>query len=251
MLRTLHRWFDRTACSPEEQLASSSAALASNKRARRRRKSLALEPLETRTLMAVDVAPTYHVDNSWTSGFQAGIDLANRDAATLKSWSLEFDLAAQITSIWNAKVVSQSGNHYTIAGASWDADLPAGGTVGFGFVANASAVATPSHYSINSTPIGVPTPPPLVLPKLSINDVSLSEGNAGTTNATLTVSLSSASTSSVSVAFATTAGNAASGTDFTATSGTLIFAPVKPPRRSPWPCAATRRSSPTKHFRSI
>jgi hypothetical protein len=61
------------------------------------------------------------------------------------------------------------------------------------------------------------------VPALSINDVSVTEGNSGTSNATFTVSLSAASTQAVTVNYATAAGTATSGTDFTAVSGTLTF----------------------------
>jgi Big-like domain-containing protein/Calx-beta domain-containing protein len=62
------------------------------------------------------------------------------------------------------------------------------------------------------------------LPSLSINDVSIPEGNSGTANATFTVSLSAASGQSVTVNYATASGTATSGSDFTSTSGTLTFA---------------------------
>jgi hypothetical protein len=62
-------------------------------------------------------------------------------------------------------------------------------------------------------------------PTLSISDVSQQEGNSGTTNFVVTVSLSGATSRIVTVNFATAAGTATAGTDFTATSGTLTFAP--------------------------
>ena len=59
---------------------------------------------------------------------------------------------------------------------------------------------------------------------LSINDVAVVEGNSGTRNLTFTVTLAPASTQTVSVAYATANGTAISGSDYTATSGTLTFA---------------------------
>jgi ribosomal protein L35AE/L33A len=59
---------------------------------------------------------------------------------------------------------------------------------------------------------------------ISINDVSITEGNSGTANATFTVRLSSAATSTVTVAYATANGTATAGSDYTAKSGTLTFA---------------------------
>ena len=63
------------------------------------------------------------------------------------------------------------------------------------------------------------------LPTLAIDDVSVAEGDAGTTDATFTVSLSAASDDEVTVDFATAAGSATASADFDAASGTLTFAP--------------------------
>jgi CSLREA domain-containing protein len=62
-------------------------------------------------------------------------------------------------------------------------------------------------------------------PSLSVNDISVTEGNNGTTNAVFTVTLSKASVLTVNVDFATADGTATSGTDYQATSGTLSFVP--------------------------
>ncbi len=61
------------------------------------------------------------------------------------------------------------------------------------------------------------------LPSLSINDVTVLEGNAGTVNAVFTVSLSTASGQTVSVNYATADGTATQPADYTDASGTLIF----------------------------
>lgn len=65
--------------------------------------------------------------------------------------------------------------------------------------------------------------PIATLPTISINDVSVTEGNVGTVTAGFTVSLSAASTSTVTVDFITTGVTATSGTDFVASSGTVTF----------------------------
>jgi large repetitive protein len=62
-------------------------------------------------------------------------------------------------------------------------------------------------------------------PSLSINDVSVTEGNTGTVNATLTVTLSAASGQTVVVNYATADGTAIAPTDYVSASGTLTFPP--------------------------
>ncbi|MCI0392452.1 MAG: SBBP repeat-containing protein [Acidobacteria bacterium] len=65
---------------------------------------------------------------------------------------------------------------------------------------------------------------PPTLPTLSIGDVMLPEGNAGTTNAVFTVSLSSAPSSQVTVSFATADGLATvADNDYISASGALTF----------------------------
>ena len=60
--------------------------------------------------------------------------------------------------------------------------------------------------------------------RLSISDVTVAEGNSGTTNAVFTVTLSAASASTVTVDYATANGTATAGSDYTAATGTLSFA---------------------------
>src|SRR5439155_547588 len=63
-------------------------------------------------------------------------------------------------------------------------------------------------------------PPP---PSVSINDVSVTEGNTGTTSATFTLSLSAASTQDVTVHYQTADGTATAGSDYTAALGDVTI----------------------------
>ncbi len=62
-------------------------------------------------------------------------------------------------------------------------------------------------------------------PALSIDDVTLAEGNAGTTNFVFNVTLAPASGQTVTVDYTTSGGDATAGSDYTPTSGTLTFTP--------------------------
>jgi ribosomal protein L35AE/L33A len=61
------------------------------------------------------------------------------------------------------------------------------------------------------------------VPSLSINDVTMNEGNSGTTSFTFTVGLSAASSQTVTVNYATANGTATAGSDYQSASGTLTF----------------------------
>jgi hypothetical protein len=62
-------------------------------------------------------------------------------------------------------------------------------------------------------------------PALSINDVTITEGNSGTTNATFTATLSAPSALAVTVKYDTADGTATSSSDYQSGTGTLTFAP--------------------------
>jgi Concanavalin A-like lectin/glucanases superfamily/Calx-beta domain len=61
------------------------------------------------------------------------------------------------------------------------------------------------------------------LPAASVADVSVAEGNSGTTNLNFVVTLSAASLNPVSLSYSTGGGTATAGTDYVAASGTLTI----------------------------
>src|SRR6478735_9168338 len=63
----------------------------------------------------------------------------------------------------------------------------------------------------------------LALATLSVSDVTLIEGDAGTTSALVTVKLTGASNPNVTVSYKTANGTALAGSDYQAASGTLTF----------------------------
>ncbi len=81
------------------------------------------------------------------------------------------------------------------------------------------ALCTADGKALSQTLSATVAGPP-VTPALSVADASATEGSA----VVFTVSLSPASTDQVTVAYATSGASATSGTDFTASSGTLTFA---------------------------
>ncbi len=85
--------------------------------------------------------------------------------------------------------------------------------------ANATIADNQALGTISNDDIVVP------LPDISINDVSVTEGNAGIVNATFNVTLPAASGQIVTADYATANGTATAGSDYVAGSGTLIFAP--------------------------
>jgi subtilisin family serine protease/subtilisin-like proprotein convertase family protein len=73
------------------------------------------------------------------------------------------------------------------------------------------------HRALTSLPAPGPT--------LFLNDVTVSEGDSGTTTAVFTVTLTPAGSETVTVDYLTTDGTAAAGSDYQAGSGTVTFSP--------------------------
>lgn len=64
---------------------------------------------------------------------------------------------------------------------------------------------------------------PKFLPKVSANDVTVTEGNSGARNVTFTITLSAASTQNVAVNYSTSNGTATAGSDYPSSSGTIFI----------------------------
>ncbi|NES80060.1 MAG: hypothetical protein F6K10_00185, partial [Moorea sp. SIO2B7] len=132
----------------------------------------------------------------WGIGFTGEITITNNGNSSLSSWTLEFDTSLSIYQIWGAKITSEQGDHYIINGNSWNSNLPPGGNISFGFNANYSGqISAPINYTFN----GETLDSPVSLPAISINDVSVTEGDLSNIFAPFDVYLSQASNHTVTV----------------------------------------------------
>ena len=164
----------------------------------------------------------FFVSHDWGIGFTGGMTITNDGNSSLSSWALEFDTPFSIYQIWGANISSQQGDHYIVNGSSWNSNLPPGGSISFGFNANYSGqISAPINYSFN----GETLDSPVSLPAISINDVSVTEGDIGNTFATFDVHLSEASNDTVTVSYTTEDNTASAGSDYNSNSGTVTFAP--------------------------
>lgn len=159
--------------------------------------------------------------SNWGFGHTANMTVT-AGSTNLSGWTVEFDTPAKIVKIWNATITSHVGSHYVITNAPYNGSIDTGQNTSFRYQATRGAVVgKPTNIKVNG--IGTATPP--VAPTMSIADVSLTEGNTGTANATFVATLSQSATTPVTVGYSTANGTADAGTDYTARTGTLTFAP--------------------------
>jgi aryl-phospho-beta-D-glucosidase BglC (GH1 family) len=126
---------------------------------------------------AVSANVAFTVTSDWGSGFGASMTI-NNTGAPLSTWTLEFDFAHNITEIWNAQIVSHSGNHYVIKSASYNGAVPSGGSISFGFNAGPGNVTDkPLNYVLNGVSLGgsTTTPPPATLPGISVANATATQ----------------------------------------------------------------------------
>jgi autotransporter-associated beta strand protein len=95
------------------------------------------------------VAVGYRQVNAWSSGFNGEVTIANQGATAISGWTLEFDLAATITSVWNATIVSHVAGHYVIQPVSSNWTIAAGASVSFGLQASGPAGTAPRNRKFN------------------------------------------------------------------------------------------------------
>ncbi|HEU5118456.1 MAG TPA: cellulose binding domain-containing protein [Isosphaeraceae bacterium] len=203
------------------------------------------EALEARCLLSA-LAATFQVTQDWGSGFQASISISNTQMVSVDNWRLEFEYDALITSIWDARIVSHTGTLYVVEGAGWNNNLSAGGSISFGFLGSGgSSSVEPSNYVLNGAPLGT------VLPTISIGDASTQVPVAGSALLDFPVSLSSASKTPVSVRYTTVDGSAVAGSNYSATSGTLTFAPGEIAKVISVPILSTGTAPGTETFQVL
>src|SRR4051794_18218866 len=90
---------------------------------------------------AATAAITVHSEGD--GGYTAELTIRNTETTPLTGWRVEFDLPAGTTiqSAWNT-TTARSGGHWTFTPASWNATVPAGGSVSFGWVASGTGKPT-------------------------------------------------------------------------------------------------------------
>jgi hypothetical protein len=99
----------------------------------------------------------FQVTSDWGSGFTGQITVHNGTPAIVSNWSLEFDLPALISSIWDASVASHVGNHYVVQNAGWNSTLAPGATVSFGFTAGPGNLTTgATNFVLHGGPVNPP-----------------------------------------------------------------------------------------------
>ena len=93
----------------------------------------------------------YSTTSQWPGGFTANITITNTGSAALSGWTLKFTFPGDqhITNAWNG-TASQTGGNVTIANASYNGTIAAGGSASVGFQGTwTSSDAAPAAFTLN------------------------------------------------------------------------------------------------------
>jgi uncharacterized protein (DUF1800 family) len=161
----------------------------------------------------------YQENTFWNVGFQGQVTIMNSGPA-INGWTVTFtfpDASQTIYELWNG-VFTQTGQNVTVTNASYNASIPTGGSVSFGFNANWSGShPAPTGLTLNGVSCGGGGGGPTI--QTSVTTLNVNEG----ASAQFGVKLSSAPASNVTVNVARLSGD----TDLTVSGGaTLTFTPT-------------------------
>jgi N-acetylneuraminic acid mutarotase len=95
----------------------------------------------------------YTIETQWPGGFEAAVNINNTGTVPIGNWTLTWSFAngQKITELWDGNA-TQSGANVTVTNASYDGNIPAGGSfvgVGFNGTWNNIANAVPASFAIN------------------------------------------------------------------------------------------------------
>ncbi|MDQ7825225.1 MAG: cellulose binding domain-containing protein [Candidatus Eremiobacteraeota bacterium] len=109
------------------------------------------------------VTVTYTTTSDWGSGFNGELKVKNTGTSEVTSWAMEFDFDREITGMWNGKIASHQGSHYTVKPEPYTALIKPGAEVSIGFGGTPGNV-TEGPSSIKMTLNGGTTPTPTPTP---------------------------------------------------------------------------------------
>ncbi|MCP2257432.1 Chitinase [Streptoalloteichus tenebrarius] len=89
----------------------------------------------------------------WGSNWEGKYTITNQGTTAISGWRVEFDLPAGTTlgSFWDA-LLSSSGTHHTFTNREYNASIPPGASVSFGFLA--SGPGSPQNCRLNGADCG-------------------------------------------------------------------------------------------------
>jgi len=81
-------------------------------------------------------------DSDWNSGFCEKIKVKNNEDKKIIQWEISFDVEGKINNLWSANYTQDTNLRVIASGLSWNSDIPANGSIEFGYCATKVTEAT-------------------------------------------------------------------------------------------------------------
>ncbi|HYG38265.1 MAG TPA: Ig-like domain-containing protein [Cytophagales bacterium] len=101
----------------------------------------------------VQLEAVYNTIAEWGTGFQGEVRVYNHSSTSVTGWTVQFDCPHNLTPIWDAEIVSHTGNHYVIKSIASTQTIAGGQSVVFGFIGNITSGQTfsaPTNFTAQS-----------------------------------------------------------------------------------------------------
>ena len=94
---------------------------------------------------------TYRIDSAWSGAYNASVSIKNTGKNAIENWALLFYEEDEIKNIWNGKQVNNDCGLTMIKNAEWNQDIPANGSVNFGFTAEyEDSICLPKSFALST-----------------------------------------------------------------------------------------------------
>lgn len=94
---------------------------------------------------------TYRIDSAWSGAYNASVSIKNTGKNAIENWALLFYDEDEIKNIWNGKQVNNDCGLTMIKNAEWNQDIPANGSVNFGFTAEyEDFICLPKSFALST-----------------------------------------------------------------------------------------------------
>ena len=130
-----------------------------------------------------------YTQNAWGTGATVNLTIKNNGSTAANGWTVNFNFAGnqKITNSWNCGF-TQNGNAVSITNASYNSDIPAGGSVTVGFnISYSGTNSQPTNFVVNAASSGgsTPTTPPTQNTNCSASYTQNAWGTGATVNITI------------------------------------------------------------------
>lgn len=93
----------------------------------------------------------YAVVNDWKEGFTGNVIITNHSDRSIEDWIVECEFENEISTIWNAEIMSHENNHYVLGNARYNQNIAPNSSITIGFnVERGSASNEMSNFVLSN-----------------------------------------------------------------------------------------------------